>query len=101
LAILHRPALTVAPGRADEARAHTTAAERLNLVNRQIKAITRRIDGLVEQLAGPESEPGRDAEQRDAAIVRLLLGVRRIVLATPLAEAHQALKARHYHASHT
>lgn len=60
LAILRRPALTVAPGTADAARVHITAvAERLNLVNRQIKTVLQRIDGLVEQLAGPETEPGK------------------------------------------
>jgi hypothetical protein len=72
---LRRPALTVAPGTTDAARAHITAvAERLNLVNRQIKTVTWRIDGLVEQLAGPETEPGQHAEQRDAAILRSLPG---------------------------
>jgi endonuclease III len=102
LAILRRPALTVAPGTADAARAHITAvAERLNLVNRQIKTVTRRIDGLIEQLAGPETEPGQDTEQRDATILRSLPGVGRIVLATLLAEAHQAIQARDYHALRT
>jgi transposase len=102
LAILRRPALTVAPGTADAARAHITAvAERLNLVNRQIKTVTRQLDGLVEQLAGPETEPGQDTEQRDAAILRSLPGVGRIVLATLLAEAHQAIQARDYHALRT
>jgi transposase len=102
LAILRRPALTVAPGTADAARAHITAvAERLTLVNRQIKTVTRRLDRLVEQLAGPETEPGQDAEQRDAAILRSLPGVGRIVLATLLAEAHQAIQARDYHALRT
>jgi len=58
--ILRRPALTVAPGTAHAARAHITAvAERLNLVNRQIKTITRRLDGLVEQIAGPEASRGK------------------------------------------
>lgn len=102
LAILRRPALTVAPGTTDAACAHITAvAERLSLVNRQIKTVTRRIDGLVEQLAGPETEPGQDSEQRDAAILRSLPGVGRIVLATLLAEAHQAIQARDYHALRT
>ena len=96
LAILQRPALTVAPGTIEAARAHITAtAERLNLVNRQIKDVTRRLDALVEQLAGPEPE------QRDAAILRSLPGVGRIVLATLLAEAHQAIQGRDYHALRT
>jgi transposase len=102
LAILKRPALTVAPGTADAARAHIEhVAERLRLVNRQIKNVTRRIDVLVEQLAGARTEPGQPAEQRDAAILRSLPGVGRIVLATLLAEAHQPIRARDYHALRT
>ncbi|MGK7865524.1 IS110 family transposase [Falsiroseomonas sp. E2-1-a4] len=102
LAILQRPALTVAPGTAEAARAHIAAtAERLHLVNRQIKNVTHRLDALVEQLAGPEPEPGQPAEQRDATILRSLPGVGRIVLATLLAEAHQAIQARDYHALRT
>ena len=94
LVILQRPALTVAPGTVEAARAHITAtAERLNLVNRQIKDVTRRLDALVEQLAGPEPEPGQAAEQRDAAILRSLPGVGRIVLATLLAEATRPSEA--------
>jgi transposase len=102
LAILQRPALTVAPGTVEAARAHIAAtAERLQLVNRQIKDATRRLDALVEQLAGPEPEPGQIAEQHDATILRSLPGVGRIVLATLLAEAHQAIQARDYHALRT
>jgi transposase len=102
LAILQRPALTVAPGTTDAACAHIRAtAERLHLVNRQIKDVTRHLDALVGQLAGPEPEPGQVAEQRDAAILRSLPGVGRIVLATLLAEAHQAVQARDYHALRT
>ena len=44
----------------------------------------------------PETEPGQLCEQRDAAILRSLPGVGRIVLATLLAEAHQAVQARDY-----
>jgi septal ring factor EnvC (AmiA/AmiB activator) len=101
-AILQRPALTVAPGTIEAARAHITAtAERLNSFNRQIKDVTRRLAALVEQLAGPEHEPGQGAEQRDAAILRSLPRVGRIVLATLLAEAHQAIQGRDYCALRT
>ncbi len=103
LAILRRPALTVAPGTVEAAVAHITAIdERVRLVNRQIKETTRRLDGLVEALAvTPEAEPGQPIEQRDAAILRSLPGVGRVVLATLLAEAHQAVQARDYHALRT
>jgi transposase len=103
LAILRRPALTVAPGTVEAAVAHIAAvAERVRLVNRQIKETTRRLDALVDTLAvEPEAEPGQLAEQRDATILRSLPGVGRIVLATLLAEAHQAVQARDYHALRT
>jgi transposase len=106
LAILQRPALTVAPGTTPAAKAHiSAAAERTRLVNRQLKEVIRRLDALVDQLAGPESPeeatPGQPCEQRDAAILRSLPGVGRIVLATLLADAHQAVQARDYHALRT
>ena len=92
----------MAPGTVEAACAHIAAtADRLHLVNRQIRDVTRRLDALVEQLAGPEPEPGQAAEQRDAAILRSLPGVGRIVLATLLAEAYQAIQARDYHALRT
>jgi hypothetical protein len=58
LAILRRPALTVAPGTTDAACAHIAAvAECLSLVNRQIKTVTRRIDGWSNNL--PDRRPSR------------------------------------------
>lgn len=102
VAILRRPALTVAPGTAEAAKAHITAlAERVRLVNRQLKEVTRQIDKLVETLAGPEPEPGQPIEQRDAAILYSLPGVGRIVLATLLTEGWSAIQARDYHALRT
>jgi transposase len=99
---LRWPALTVGPGTADAACAHITAvAGRLNLIDRQIMTAMRHLDGLVERLAGPETEPGQDTEQRVAAILRSLPEVGRIFLATLLAEAHQAIQARDYHALRT
>jgi transposase len=99
LAILKRPALIVAPGTAEAAQAHiASVAERLRLVNRQIKMVTRHIDALVIQLAGPERQPGQAAEQHDVTILRSLPGVGLIVVATLLAEAPQAIQTRDYHA---
>jgi len=102
LAILRRPALTVAAGTVEAATAHIAAVtERVRLVNRQLKVVTRKLDTLVNQLAGPEPDLGQASEQHDAAILRSLPGVGRIVLATLLAEAHHALQARDYHALRT
>jgi transposase len=106
LAILRRPALTVAPGTAQAASAHILAlAERMRLVNRQIKEATRRLDALTAAIAGPEPDedaaPGQPVEQHDATILRSMPGVGRIVLATLLAEAHHAIRGRDYHALRT
>jgi transposase len=100
--ILKRPALTVAAGTAQAASAHIAAmAERVRLVNRQLKDATKRLGALVGKLSGEEPAEGQAFEQHDAAILRSLPGVGRIVVATLLAEAHHAIRARDYHALRT
>lgn len=104
--ILQRPALTVAPGTEAAAVAHIGgAAERVRLVNRQLKAVNRRLDAMVadfEARTSNEGSPsGQLVEQRDATILRSLPGVGRTVLATLLGEATQALRSRDYHALRT
>jgi transposase len=104
LRTLRQPALAVAPGTAEAATAHIRAvAERLKLVNRQIRDAHRRLDGLCVKLAGEDAEnpPGQATEQRDVTILRSLPGVGRIVLATLLAEAPEPLRRRDYHALRT
>lgn len=88
LAVLRKPAVTVAPGTIEAASAHIrVVAERLRVVNRQLKDAHRELDRLCGLLAEPtESEPGQVNEQRDAAILASLPGNGRIVLATLLAE---------------
>jgi transposase len=71
-----------------------TLVPRLQLLNAQHRAAQRQLDALVEALAAE----GRKKEQRDEEILRSLPGVGRIVLATLLAEAGEALRARDYHA---
>lgn len=75
------------------------AAQRLGLVNRQIREADKRLDRLTEKLAGDEeTAEGQTHEQRDVTILRSLPGVGRIVLATLLTEAQHALQRRDYHA---
>lgn len=97
---LRAPAVTVAPGTTAAATAHLkAAAQRLALVNRQIKQADHQLDRLTERLVGPETERvGQSGEPRDVTILRSLPGVGRIVLATLLAEAWDALQRRDYHA---
>jgi hypothetical protein len=68
LRILRQPALTVAPGAAEAAGAHIrTVAERLRLVNRQIREAHHQLDGLCTKLGQGDTEtpPGQEPEQRD------------------------------------
>ena len=100
LARLRATPLAVAPGTVDAATAHlATAAERLRLVNRQIGQADDHIDRLTARLAEPAgNEPERVSEQHDATILGSLPGAGRIVLATLLAEAYEALRRRDYQA---
>lgn len=101
-------AITVAAGTVTAATAHlATLAKRLELVNRQITRADTELDRLIELLARDaptdpaptDPPPARQAVgQRDVTILRSLPGVGRIVLATPLAEASEALQRRDYHA---
>ena len=99
---LREKPLTVAGGVTEAAVAHiATLADRIGLVNRQLKDVNAKLDRLTNKLAAPEPEPGQEREQHDVDILRSLPGVGRMVLATLLAEASQPLAARDYHALRT
>jgi transposase len=99
LAILRKPAITVAPGTAEAAVAHIEMlAARVRLVNRQLKETSRQLDELCEQIAGPGQEARPEARPCDAAILRSLPGVGRMVLATLLSEASDPLSRRDHQA---
>ena len=105
LEVLRQPAVTVHAGTAEAAIGHIAMLlPRLRLLNRQIKEAYRRLDELTARLAGAapekdgEAEAGQLKEQHDATILASLPGVGRIVLATLLAEAWDALRRRDYHA---
>jgi transposase len=97
---LRTPAIPLAPGTVSAATAHLEAvAKRLDLVNRQMLAVDERLDYLTESLAGAqEGAEGQGPEPCDVTILRSLPGVGRIVLATLLAEAFEALRRRDYQA---
>lgn len=92
--------MLVAAGSVAAATGHLeTVAARLDLVNRQIASAELQLDKLTAALSSPEEPSGeRDRKQRDVAILRTLPGVGRIVLATLLTEASDALQRRDYHA---
>jgi transposase len=102
LSTLRQQPLVVAPGAVAAAAAHIgSLAERVELLNRQLKTAHGHLDRLTNELAARESEPGQKGEQRDVDILRSLPGVGRMVLATLLAEAWEPLVRRDYHALRT
>jgi len=97
LETLHQPPVTLAEGTVEAACAHiATLIPRIRLLNRQIADAHGEIDRLTGRLASPEEPAPGEAEPRDAAILASLPGVGRIVLATLLAEAWDALQRRDY-----
>ena len=95
LTMLRAEPMTVADGTITAARAHIVSLiARLRLLNRQIDEAHRHLDRLTADLASAqEAEPGQ-VKQHDAEILASLPGVGRIVLATLLAEAWDALQRR-------
>jgi len=95
--VLHKPSVQVTPGTIEAASAHVaTLIARIRLVNRQLTEAHRRLDELTARLVPTEEvEPGQ-RKQHDVEILASLPGVGRIVLATLLAEAFDALQRRDY-----
>ena len=102
---LRQPAVATAAGTVDVTTTHLqVVVEHLRLVNRQIKDAEKRLDHLTEQLATatPEADGVAATMQRDVTILRSLPGPDRfggrVVIATLLARASEALQRRDYHA---
>jgi transposase len=96
LEVLRRPPVQVAAGTIEAASAHlATLIARIRLINRQLKDAHQRLDTLIARIPSQETEPGQQ-KQRDVEILASLPGVGRIVLATLLAEAFDALQRRDY-----
>jgi transposase len=97
LDILRQPPLIVAAGTTQAARAHiVTLIARIGVINRQIAHAHHQLDALVVRLGTSEDDDPGQPKQRDAEILASLPGIGRIVLATLLAEATDALQRRDY-----
>jgi len=95
LGILRQPPVTVVAGTTEAACAHV-ATLIIRLVNQQLKDAHHRLEVLTGRLIpSEETEPGQ-RKQHDVEILASLPGVGRIVLATLLAEAFDALQRRDY-----
>jgi transposase len=96
LDMLRQPPVRVASGTTAAASAHIAAlSARIRLVNQQLKQAHRQLDALTARLIPSDTGPG-PRKQHDVEILASLPGVGRIVLATLLAEAFDALQRRDY-----
>ncbi len=113
LRILRQTPLTVAAGASEAASAHIRSlAERIGLINQQLKTAERKLDQLLTRLEQPaqdqagenqagENQAGQMSEQRDVSILRSMPGIGRTNLATLLAEGSEPLGRRDYHVLRT
>lgn len=99
LAILRAPPPAVSEATVAAAKAHVLALlKSIRLATEQLKQAKAELGRLTDALCEPEEgEPGQ-TKQRDAAILHSSPGMGRIILATLLAEAPQAVRERDYHA---
>ena len=95
LTALRVPPLQLAPGAVEAASEHVLLQlPRIRLLQQQRTDVAARIQSILDEM----SQPGQNGEHRDVAIILSLPGVGRVVAATMLAEASQALAQRDYHA---
>ncbi len=88
----------VAPGVTKSAVLHARMlVERLKMLNRQLRDTQKQVDQLLANIEDSEPSPGQKVEQRDVDILLSLPGVGRMVLATLLSEAPEAIATRDYH----
>jgi len=93
---LRTPGLALAPGTASE---HALLlVPHLRLLAQQRAEVATRIQGVLQELAQAGPADGGERQHRDVSIILSLPGVGRVITATMLAEASQALAERDYHA---
>jgi transposase len=91
LAVLKAPPLQLSPGTVEAASEHVLLQlPRLRLFHQQRNEVAARIQSILDEM----SQPGQSGEHGDVAIILSLPGAGRIVAATMLAEASQALAQR-------
>jgi transposase len=96
---LRAPGFALTPGTVEAASEHALLlVPHLRLLAKQRAELAQRIETVLEELAGEETTGGEKQEHRDVTILRSLPGAGRVVAATMLAEAAQALAERDYHA---
>lgn len=96
---LRAPGFALVPGTVEAASEHALLlVPHLRLLAEQRAELATRLEAVLEELAGEEAAEGEKQQHRDVTILRSLPGAGRVVAATMLAEAAQALAERDYHA---
>lgn len=96
MAVLKTPPLTVAPGTIEAATLHARlVTEQLRVIGKQRTEVRKRIENIISLLS-ESNDDTEEREHRDAAILCSLPGVGKLVAATVLSEAAQAIAARDY-----
>jgi transposase len=91
LAVLREPAMTLAPGAKEAARAHIALLlPRLRVVHEQRKLCLKQLERLLDEFGQQHDDDGPS----DVSILRSIPGIGTIVLGTMLAEAAPLLAAR-------
>lgn len=109
LAALRRPAIVTSAGTTEAAAAHVAALlASIRLAKQLAKEAQAKIEQITSRLTAPtssdttssktEPEPGRQAGQRDPAILLSFPGIGRTILATLLTEAPDGVRNRDYDA---
>jgi transposase len=99
---LRAPGFQLAAGTVDAASEHALLlVPHLRLINQQRAELARRMKSVLDQLGSAPVDDSNQNQHRDVEIILSLPGVGRVVAATMLAEASQALAHRDYHALRT
>jgi transposase len=99
LEALRQPGFQLVPGTVEAASEHALMLlPHLRLLHAQRLELGRKMDSVLQQMSSAEDGESDQCQHRDVELILSLPGVGRVVAATMLAEASQALGERDYHA---
>ena len=96
---LRHPGFQLVRGTVEAASEHALLlVPHLRLLHAQRIELGRKMDSVLQQMSSGEGRDSKEGQHRDVELILSLPGVGRVVAATVLAEASQALRERDYHA---
>ena len=92
---LQEPAIKVGKGVAEAASVHLRSLfTRLRVVNRELRQADAKLDALCAAIGETDADSGEGLQRQDVMILRSMLGIGRINLATLLCEGSGPLRRR-------